>query len=43
MTLIGPKPLQIRFDKIDAFIKIFDGPKYLVLLGPTITTELHIL
>ena len=33
-TLIGPKPLRIRFDKIDGFIKIYDGSKYLVVLGP---------
>ena len=33
-TLIGPKPLRIRFDKIDGFIRIFDGTRYLVLLGP---------
>ena len=32
-TLIGPKPLQIRFDKTDVFITIYDGSKYLVLLG----------
>ena len=24
-TLIGPKPLHIRFDKIDGFIRIYDG------------------
>ena len=24
-TLIGPKPLLIRFDKIDGFIKIYDS------------------
>ena len=23
-TLIGPKPLQIKFDKIDGFIRIYD-------------------
>ena len=33
-TLIGPKALRIRFNKIDGFIIIFDGSKYLVLLGP---------
>ena len=31
-TLIGPKPLRIRFDKLDGIIKIFDGSKYPVLL-----------
>ena len=33
-TLIGPKPLCIRFDKIDGFIRIYDGTRYLVLLSP---------
>ena len=33
-TLIDSKPLRIRFNKIDGFIKIYDGSKYLVLLGP---------
>ena len=32
-TLIGPKPLRIRFDKIDGFIIISDGTRYLVLFG----------
>ena len=31
--LIGAKPLQIRFDKVDGFIKIYDGTRYLVLFG----------
>ena len=30
-TLIGPKPLRIRFDKIDGFITIYDRTKYLKL------------
>ena len=33
-TLIGPKPLRIRFNKMDRFITIYDGNKCLVLLGP---------
>ena len=33
-TFIGAKPLRIRFDKIDGFIKIYDGTRYLVLFGP---------
>ena len=32
-TLIGPKPLRIRFDKIDEFIKIYDGTRLLTLFG----------
>ena len=31
-TLIGLTPLRIRFDKIDGFIKISDGTKYLAYL-----------
>ena len=27
------KPLGIRFDKIDGFIKVYDGTRYLVLFG----------
>ena len=33
-TLIDSKPLRIRFDKIDGLIRISNGSKYLVLLGP---------
>ena len=33
-TLIGPKPLQIEFDKIDRLIRIEDGTRYLTLFGP---------
>ena len=32
-TLIGAKPLNIRFDKIDRFIRIPNGSRYLVLYG----------
>ena len=32
-TLIEPKPLCIRFDKIDGFIRIYDGTRYLALYG----------
>ena len=32
-TLIHPKPLRIRFDKIDRFIRIYDGTIYLILPG----------
>ena len=31
--LIDPKPLGIRIDKIDGFIKIYDGTRYLKLFG----------
>ena len=32
-TLIGGKPLRIVFDKVDRFIRKFDGNKYLELFG----------
>ena len=32
--MIGPKLFRIRFDKIDGSIRIYDGIRYLVLLGP---------
>ena len=31
--LIDSKPLHPRFDKIDGFIRVYDGNKYLVLFG----------
>ena len=31
--LIYSKPLRIRFDKIDGLIRVYDGTRYLVLLG----------
>ena len=31
--LIGAKPLGIRFDKLDGFIRIYYGTRYLVLFG----------
>ena len=30
-TLIGAKPLRIRLNKIDGFIIVYDGTRYLVL------------
>ena len=32
-TLIDSKPLRTRFDKIDGFIRIYDGTRYLTLFG----------
>ena len=32
-TLIGAKPLRIRSDKVNGFIRVYDETKYLVLLG----------
>ena len=33
-NLIGAKPLHIRFDEVDGFIRAYDGNSYLVLFGP---------
>ena len=33
-TLIGAKPIRIRFDKVDEFIRVYDGARCLVLFGP---------
>ena len=32
-TWTGTKPLCIRFDKLDLFVKVFDGARYLVSFG----------
>ena len=32
-TLIGSKSLSIRFNKIDGFIRVYDGTRYLILFG----------
>ena len=32
-NLIAAKPLRIRFNKIDEFIRVYDGTRYLVLFG----------
>ena len=31
---MGAKSLRIRFDKVNGFIKVYDGIRYLVLFGP---------
>ena len=33
-ALIGAKLLRISFDKVNGFIRIYDGTRYLVLCGP---------
>ena len=40
-TLIGPKTLQIRFNKIDGFIRIYDGTRYLTLFGSKIYDAIY--
>ena len=32
-TLIGSKPLRVRFDKVHGFIRVYDGARYLVLFS----------
>ena len=32
-SLIDSKPLRIRFDEIDGFIRVYDGTRYLVFFG----------
>ena len=32
-SLTGAKPLRIRFNKIDWFIRVYDGTRYLALFG----------
>ena len=45
--LVDVKPLCIKFDKADGFIKVYDRARYLVIFGPkkyvTITIELDTL
>ena len=33
-TLIGAKPLRIKFDKVDGSLRVYDDYRYLVLLAP---------
>ena len=33
-NFMGAKPLRIRFDKVDGFIKVSDGTSYLVSFVP---------
>ena len=33
-TLISAKPLCTSFDKVDGFIRVYDGTRYLVLFSP---------
>ena len=32
--MIGAKPVHIRFNILDGFIRVYDGTRYLVLFGP---------
>ena len=31
--MFDAKPLRIRFDQIDGFIRVYDGTRYLILFG----------
>ena len=33
-TSSAAKPTRIRFDKIDGFIRVYDGTRYILLLDP---------
>ena len=33
-TLIIGKPLRFRFDKLDGFLRVYDGTRYVILFGP---------
>ena len=39
--ILGARPLCIRFDKIDGFIKIYNGTRYLVLFAPRICDTIY--
>ena len=34
MILTSSKPYRIRFDKIDGFLGVYDGTRYLALFSP---------
>ena len=45
-TLIGSTPVRIRFNKIDEFIRIYDGTRYLIFGSENmipVKTELDVL
>ena len=39
--LIDSKSLRVRFDKIDGFIRVYDGTRYLVLFGSEKYDHIH--
>ena len=32
--MIGAKPLCLRFDKVDGFVRVYDGTRYSALFRP---------
>ena len=42
-TLFGSKPLRIRFDEVDGFIRVCNGARYLTLFGSKIYNRVRYL
>ena len=40
-NLFGSKPLPIRFNEVDGFIRVYDGTRYLTLLGSEIYDAIY--
>ena len=40
-TFMGAKHLYVRFNKIDGFIRVYDGTRYLVLFGAKKFDSIH--
>ena len=40
-NLFGSKPLPIRFDEVDGFIRVYDGTRYLTLFGSEIYDAIY--
>ena len=40
-TLIGAKPWRIRFNKVNGFVRVCDGTKYLILFGLEIYSTIY--
>ena len=40
-TFMGEKPLRIRCDRIDGFIKVYDGTRYLVIFDFWLFDEIY--
>ena len=40
-TLFGPKPLRVRFDEVDGFIRVYNGTRYLPLFFPKISDVIY--
>ena len=38
---MGAKPLRVRFNKIDRFVKICNGTRYLEIFGSSLYYEIH--